>query len=427
MNMTKSKSIESIQHKINEKKAIVYTAEEFKQLVKNGKKPSLDEVDAVTAGSFGVISGTMAIMCVPVCEPGVFKRAVSLTLNGVPANIGPCPNESLGLVDITVNGTAHRDMTYGGGHLFRDLVSGNEVEVSVKTDDGRTISRNITLDEIPYAKMVTTRSFFKNYSCFATADEDVKTIFRGPECMKGGWNEATFSGCGDINPIQNDPECRFLKTGAGVFVNGAPGIVLGPGTRSNQSKPNLSVEADMHLMKPEYMGGFKTSAGPECTISVGTVFPVFDQKMLDDLIVTNKESAMPLCDVRDRKPICMGNYASVWTKDNDVVKADMSKCIHCEICSADLHCPRDAFPSKGIDRSLCMECGNCVVNCNGSAFSCDMGSVEFHMPDGNTINVPVIQRQSSRKIGKKVCEELKKSVSDGNWSLGFFRVDGGVQ
>lgn len=414
------KTIGEIQSRINKGKAVVYTADEFKKLIRNGKKPTLDEVDVVTAGSFGVVSGTMAVMCIPVAEAGVFKRAENLTLNGVPTNIGPCPNESLGLVDITVNGTAHRDMTYGGGHLFRDLVAGHEVEVSVETDDGRTIKRMITLDEIPYAKMITTRSFFKNYSCFATPEEDVDTIFRGPESMRGGWKEATFSGCGDINPIQNDPECRFLKTGAGVFVNGAPGIVLGPGTRSNSTKPNLSVEADMHLMKPEYMGGFKTSAGPECTISIGTAFPVTDQKTLDDLSVLNEDSEMPLCDVRDRKPICIGNYSSVWKDDNYVVKADLSRCIHCTECNADIGCPRDASPSKGIDRSLCMECGNCVSDCKGHAFSCDMGYVEFKLTNGNKKDVPIVQRQSSRRIGMQVCEELKDLVTNGRWSLGLF-------
>lgn len=420
-----SRTISEIQRRIDSKKAVVYTAEEFKELVRNGRKPSLDEVDVVTAGSFGVVSGTMAVLCIPLCGPGEFRRAESVTLNGVPANVGPCPNESLGMVDVTVNGTAHRDASYGGGHLFRDMVEGKGIEVSVVTDDGRTVSKTVTLSEIPYAKMITTRSFFKNYNCFATADGDVGTIFSGPRPMKGGWSEATFSGCGDINPLQNDPECRFLRTGAAVFVNGAPGMVLGPGTRSNAAKPNLSVEADMHLMRPEYMGGFRTSVSPECTISVGTAFPVLDQGMLDRLSVLNEDAELPLCDVRDRKPIASDRYSSVWKSGNIAVEADMSKCLHCGTCMADALCPRDASPSEGIDRSRCMDCGGCVSSCVGKAFSCDMGSVGF--PDGPAGGVPVRLRQSSRSIGLKVCEDLKRMVREGDWSLGLFNEIHGME
>ena len=433
---TVRRSVFDIQRKINDRTAKVYTAKEFKDLVRQGKRPTLEQVDAVTAGTFGIVSGTMAIFCIPVCEAGRFKHAEKVTVNGVPATVGPCPNESLGMVDIIVNGTARRDRDYGGGHLFRDLVEGKNVEVLVETDAGDTISRMVTLGEIPFARMVTTRSFFKNYNCFATPEEDVETIFCGPNPMKGGWAEATFSGCGDISPLQNDPDLRFLRTGAGVFVNGAPGIVLGTGTRSNAAKPNLSVQADMHQMRPEYMGGFRTSISPECTISVGTVFPVLDQDMLERLSILNEDVELPLNDVRDRKPICLDYYSSVWNDGNIDVKADTSRCLHCKHCIADEFCPRDASPSKGIDRSLCMECGNCVNHCVGHVFSCDMGKVRFEIdpsvPGGQKktfripvgqreeFDVPIGQRQSCRRIGLKVCDELKQLVEDGKWSLGYF-------
>ena len=417
--MTGGKSVMEIQKRISERKARVYTAQEFKDLVRSGNRPALEDVDVVTTGTFGVVSGTMAVMCIPICGPGEFKHAESVSINGVPANVGPCPNESLGLVDVTVNGTARRDAYYGGGHLFRDLVAGEEVDVSVTTDDGRTIIRWITLPEIPFARMITTRSFFRNYSCFATGDSEVDTIFCGPDPMPGKWGGATFSGCGDINPIQNDPGCRFLRTGAGVFVNGAPGMVLGTGTRSNPAKPNLSVEADMHLMSPCFMGGFRTSVSPECTISVGAAIPVTDPDVLEELSILNEDVPLPLCDVRDRVPICEGRYGDVWKDGNCEVAADVSRCLHCGVCSADASCPRDAKPSQGIDRALCMDCGACVDACTGKVFSCEMGSVRFGLPEG-AVDVPIIQRQSSRRIGQKVCEEIKDHVEEGRWSLGLF-------
>lgn len=409
------RSVRDIQGRIDRREARVYTAKEFKDLVRQGRRPALDEVDVVTAGTFGVVSGTMAVFCIPVCGPGEFRHAERVTLNGVPANIGPCPNESLGMVDIIVNGTARRDRSYGGGHLFRDLVARRTVTVEVVTDTGDVITKGVILDEIPFARMITTRSFFRNYSCFATTDGDVETIFRGPNPMRGGLSEATFSGCGDINPLENDPGMRFLRTGAGVFVNGAPGIVLGTGTRSSEAKPNLSVQADMHLMRPEFMGGFRTSVSPECTISVGAAFPVLDEGMLDALSVLNEDVGLPVADVRDRSPVSTDRYSSVWDDGNIEVRADMSKCLHCGHCTADDSCPRDASPSKGMDRTLCMECGNCIGHCPGHVFSCDMGAVRFGGED-----VPVAQRQSSRRIGLEVCDEIKTLVSQGKWSLGYF-------
>ena len=85
-------SLESVQKKIDSRRAKVYTASEFKDMVRR-RDPSSREADVVTCGTFGVMSGTMAILCVPVAEAGTFKRADTITLNGVPATVGPCPNE----------------------------------------------------------------------------------------------------------------------------------------------------------------------------------------------------------------------------------------------------------------------------------------------------------------------------------------------
>ena len=78
---TVRRSVFDIQRKINNRTAKVYTAKEFKDLVRQGKRPTLEQVDAVTAGTFGIVSGTMAIFCIPVCEAGRFKHAEKVTVN----------------------------------------------------------------------------------------------------------------------------------------------------------------------------------------------------------------------------------------------------------------------------------------------------------------------------------------------------------
>lgn len=410
--------MDSIQERIDGRRAKVYTAAEFKALVRGGARPPLDDVDVVTCGTCGIMSGTMAVLTIPVCGPGVFRHADSITLNGVPGNVGPCPNESLGLVDCIVHGTAKRDMGYGGGHMFRDLVAGKRIEV-VAISEGREFRTSVTLSGIPFARMITTRSAFKNYTGFVNgSEEDVKTVFSGPEPLKGACSQASVSGCGEINPLQNDPDMIFMHQGASAMLNGAPAMIIGVGTRSSQSKPNLSLAADMHLMRADHMGGFRTSEGPECLVSVGVAIPVTDGRVLEDVSVLDGDIGIPLADVRDRIPVHADTYASVW-RGNHAVAVDPSGCLHCRDCRADIGCPTDAEPSKGIDPDRCMSCGLCITTCTGGIFTSDLGHVRYGDRD-----VPIVLRQSSRGKADAVCVELKRRIDEGDWKLRCF--DGGL-
>ncbi len=408
------KTIDEVQRRISSGTAKVYTASEFKEMVRSGGRPTADDVDVVTCGTMGVMSGTMAILSVPVAGPGEFKRAETITLNGVPGTVGPCPNESLGLVDCIVYGTSHRDMGYGGGHLFRDIVAGMPVE-AVVTAEGRTIRRTVTIGDIPFARMVTTRGAFRNYTCFVNgSDTPFSTIFSGPEPLAPGLSEASVSGCGEINPIQNDPGLDYLRPGASVLLNGAPGMVIGTGTRSTPEKPNLSMAADMHMMSPEFMGGFRTSAGPECLTSVAAAIPVLDDRSLEGVSVLDEDVALPLADVRDRVPVHTDSYASVWGGDPSVAE-DRSRCQGCPECAADRSCPTDAHPSSGIDPGRCLSCGLCAASCVGGVFSVDAGSVDF-----GGKRVPIAVRQSSRFKAERLCSALKADVQAGRWFLRCF-------
>ena len=405
-------SADAVQEKIRSRRAKVYTASEFKDMVRRNDAEAR-RADVITCGTFGVMSGTMAVLSIPVAEAGSFKRADSVTLNGVPASVGPCPNESLGIVDCIVFGTSRRDMSYGGGHLFRDMVSGRTIDIEV-VSEGKTYRVGRKLSEIPFARMVLTRGCFKNYTCFVNASpEDRRTIFSGPPGLGGSLSEATVSGCGEINPVQNDPELIYLRPGASALLNGAPAMVLGCGTRSSEEKPNLSIEADMHQMRPELMGGFRTSEGPECIASVASAMPVTSERVLKGVSVLDEDIRLPLADVKDRRPQFSGAYASVWRGTDARISIDPGKCLKCSVCRADMMCPRDAKPSALVRSGLCMDCGLCVSTCAGGVFRAELGSVVF---DGK--KVPVKLRQSSRAIAEGLCAELKDRIAEGEWNLG---------
>ena len=112
------KTIDEINEKIAREEAIILTAAELKSIVRDGQMITARDVDVVTTGTIGVMSGTMAVMMVPVAEKCSFEKADSIWLNGAPAQPGPCPNERLGVVDLVIHGTSHADDRYGGGHLF---------------------------------------------------------------------------------------------------------------------------------------------------------------------------------------------------------------------------------------------------------------------------------------------------------------------
>lgn len=406
------KTIEEITTKIAHGTAVVYTAAEFKRKLADGEHLTAENVDVVTTGTFGVMSGTMAVLHIPVAAPGSFRQAEKVRLNGVPALPGPCPNEGLGSVDVVVYGTSHASHTYGGGHLFCDLVEGKEVTVEAESG-GRLFCRTVTLDDIPLARMVTTRSAFKNYLAVVNTKADpVPTIF-AVNALEGPFTGATVSGCGDINPLQNDPDLRVIGSGMRVLLNGGTGYIMGTGTRGTREKPNLAIFADMKGMAPGMMGGFVTSLGPECLTSVAVPIPVLDDSVLDSLRVTNDRIPLPVADVRDRVPFASASYADVWDGTDTDVLFSPESCLHCETCAARAACPAGALdPERGINPGRCVHCGACIGECPGGACTGSLGSLSF-----DTRQVPVILRQSDRARALRLCEDLKDRIVNRHFTL----------
>jgi putative methanogenesis marker 16 metalloprotein len=406
------KTIDEINSRIREGTAVVLTADELKVRVRAGETVTPEEVDVVTTGTFGVMSGTMAVLSFSVAKPGTFRKAERVLLNGVPAYPGPCPNERNGIVDLVVYGTAHRDHRYGGGHLFREIVEGRSIAVEVLAGE-QTLETTITLDQMGLARIVATRMAFKNYHAMINRSPDpVQTIF-SVTGLAGACTEVSVSGCGEINPLENDPERRFIGTGTRVLLNGGTGYVIGEGTRSSQEKPNLSVYGNMKGMDPLMMGGFITSAGPECLTSLAVPIPVLDQAALDQLLVLDAQVNLPIAGINDRTGCVASWYSEIWQGTDHQVQNDPSGCIHCETCSAAALCPTWAIsPGAVIDRDRCVNCGTCIQVCPGSAFSGSLGAVTY---EGRS--VPITLRQSDRVRGARLCTELKERIRAGTFSL----------
>ena len=413
------RSIDQINQKIDNGEANIYTAEEFKKLIKKGDAPSFDEVDVVTCGTCGVMSGTAAILNFIVSEPGEFIRANEVYLNGVPAYAGPCPNEWLGSVDVILHGTAHSiyDDNYGGGFLLKELLEGNSVDVRVESADGKTIENKITMADITRGQIIGCRMAFKNYTAFTNPNkESVSSIFAAVP-LEGNLKGLTFSGCGDLNPLQNDIPHNVIKEGGKVLINGAQGYILGDGTRSSAEKPNLMLTADLCEMDPYYIGGFKTGQGGEIYDTVTIPIPVLNEEIYNNLLVRDEDIDLPVADIKGRHlPLDNTNYGKMWADYDLRPQFDSSYCDKCDNCMVEEVCPTNAFKDKRLNLAYCYGCGMCAHYCRHDAFNMNTGDVDLEIK-GKEVNIPIICRQSDRLRANKLSLKLKKMIENKEFKL----------
>jgi putative methanogenesis marker 16 metalloprotein len=415
---TLKKTIQDINQKIKTGKATILTAEEVTSLVMAGEEPTAQDVDVITTGTCGIMSGTAALFHIPVAEPGSFKKAHKITLNGVPGFPGPCPNEWLGSVDLMVYGTSHSitDPQYGGGFLFKDLLRGEEIEIEVEDVEGNTIKSTASLDDFGTAQMIGTRFAFKNYTAFTNPGEDsVSSIFNAIN-MEGPFKGISFSGCGELNPLQNDPQLNSMHKGDRLLINNGEGLFIDTGTRSTPEKPNMMITADMKDMDPHYLGGFRTGAGPEVYNSVATAIPILDEEILQRTFIKNEDIVLPIADVRGRHSVLSQTNYGVWRDVDERPTYEREMCQKCSTCLVEERCPTHAFQNQELNRVRCFGCGMCAYSCPFGTFQMKRGNVIMDW-EGQERELEVCCRQSDIKRAREIARELKTRIEKGTFLL----------
>ncbi|WP_321423538.1 methanogenesis marker 16 metalloprotein [uncultured Methanobacterium sp.] len=412
------KSIHDINQKIKKGEATILTAEEVTHLVMDGEEPTVEDVDVVTTGTCGIMSGTAAIFHLPVAEPGSFKKARKITLNGVSGFPGPCPNEWLGSVDLMVYGTSHSitDPQYGGGFLFKDLLHGEEIEIEVEDIDGNILKSSATLEDFGTAQMIGTRFAFKNYTAFINpTSQPVSSIFNAVD-MDGPFKGISFSGCGELNPLQNDPQLNSIQKGTRLLINNSEGLFIGPGTRSSPEKPNMMITADMKDMDPHYLGGFRTGAGPEVYNSVATAIPILDDEILRKTFIKNEDIPLPVADIRGRHSVMSQTTYEVWRNVDERPTYEKELCQNCQICLVEERCPTKAFQNHDLNQVRCFGCGMCAYSCPFGTFQMERGHVLMDW-EGEIKELEVSCRQSDIKRARELARELKNRIERGEFLL----------
>jgi uncharacterized protein (DUF39 family) len=286
------KSFAEINEKIKKGKAVVVTAEEIIDMVKEkGEEKVAKEVDVVTTGTFGPMCSSGAILNFGHSDPPIKMQKV--WLNDVPAYAG------LAAVDVYIGATElskNRGMDYGGGHVIEDLVSKKKINlkaISYGTDcyPRREINTYISLDSINQAILFNPRNAYQNY-CVATNSSDrVLHTYMGILLPKFG--NATYSTSGQLSPLLNDPKYRTIGIGSRIFLGGGVGYVAFEGTQHNPKVERLDNEiplfpaatltliGDLKKMSRDFLrGAIYEKYGVSLFVGVGIPIPILDEEMV---------------------------------------------------------------------------------------------------------------------------------------------------
>ena len=415
--MPNKRKLSEIRNKISSGTANVITVQEFITQINTGEHITFEDVDVITTATKGLMSGIMGVFSFRLSPPKTLRKFTEISINGIPAFPGPCPNEYLGIADLIVYGTAQSQTReqYCGGSLFRELVEGKPVEILAKSSEGEKVEKELTLTDMQYAKLMGTRQAIKNYNAMLNCESyPIDTIF---SCLpfEPNKSELTFSGCGALNPFQNDPEFQSIGVGTPLLVNGAIGYLMGPGTRNYVEKPNMMTIAPMIQMSPEYMGAFKTSYGLEPICSIAVPIPILSERVFNNIVKSDKEVILKILSLVGREKVGEITYGDVW-ENNFVMKFNPEACKKGYECKTIDKCPTDAFIIKdglivAIDKSRCFNCGTCARLCP-DAFKLDLKSIPFEESE-----IPIVLRQSDRAGAIMLAEQLKLMILNEEFQL----------
>jgi len=295
------KTYAEINEKIKQGKAVVFTAEEIIDVVKEkGYAAAAREVDVVTTATFGPMCSSGAFLNFGHSDPPI--RMAKVWLNDVPAYAG------IAAVDAYIGATElseTKGMSYGGAHVIEALVRGERVELkatSYGTDcyPRKEIRTFAGLNDINQAYLFNPRNVYQNYSVAVNTSN--RTIYTYMGALLPNLGNATYSTAGELSPLLNDPYYRTIGIGTRIFLGGGTGYVAWEGTQHNPnqnrdingipiaSAGTLALIGDLKQMKREFLrAAIFDRYGVTMYVGVGIPIPILDEEMLKQTAVSNRD------------------------------------------------------------------------------------------------------------------------------------------
>jgi L-aspartate semialdehyde sulfurtransferase len=317
-----SRTIQEINQKIRQGKVVVVTAEAMTDLVKRkGAVKAAQEVDVVTTGTFSPMCSSGAFINFGHTKPAI--KAAKVWLNEVPAYAGLAAVDTyIGATEPTEDDPLNRvhpgQFQYGGGHVIHDLVAGKTVRLRATaygTDcyPNRKVNKKIRLADLPYAVLLNPRNAYQNYNCAVNLSN--KTIYTYMGVLKPKAGNANYSTSGQLSPLLNDPYYLTMGLGTRIFLGGAKGYIMGPGTqhrpdakRTKGGAPltpagTLMVMGDLKEMDPRWvMGVSMLGYGCSIALGIGVPIPVLNEEIARFTGVSDEELFTQIIDYGNDYP-----------------------------------------------------------------------------------------------------------------------------
>ncbi|MHA1270314.1 MAG: homocysteine biosynthesis protein [Candidatus Helarchaeota archaeon] len=308
------KTYEEINEKIKRGDAVVVTAEEMINIVEeNGPEVAAKEVDVVTTGTFGAMCSSGAFLNFGHSDPPIKMEHV--WLNGVHAYHG---NAAVDCYIGVTRMSDKRPFKYGGGHVIEDLLLGKPIKLratSYTTDcyPLEEIDTVITLEDLNQAILCNPRNAYQRYIC-ATNSTD-KTIYTYMGKLLPNFGNATYSGAGELSPLQNDPDYETIGLGTKIFLGGGIGYIIGEGTQHNPKSRfgTLFVKGDLKQMSADYLKGVNFEKyGTSMYVGIGVPIPILNAGLAKKCGIKDEEIMTEIVDYgiprRDRPNLGTVSY-----------------------------------------------------------------------------------------------------------------------
>ncbi len=338
------KTIDEINEKIKQGKALVVTAEEIIDLVKEkGVKKATQEVDVVTTGTFGPMCSSGAYFNIGHSKPRIKLGGGRTYLNDVLAYPG------LAAVDLFLGANALPDddprnrvhpgeFNYGGGNVIEELVAGKDIRLTATaygTDcyPRKKLETWINIKDLNEVVLFNIRNAYQNYNVAVNLSD--KTIYTYMGVLKPHLGNANYCSAGQLSPLQNDPHYKTIGIGTKIFLGGGVGYVAWQGTQHNpnvlrsengvpkRGAGTLAVIGDLKQMSPKWLVG-TSMFGYGCTITVGVgvPIPILSEEILRYTAVTDDDIWAPIVDYSDaypnQKPDILGEVSYAQLKSGSI-------------------------------------------------------------------------------------------------------------
>lgn len=299
--MAVKKTYEEINEKIRRGEAVVVTAEEIIDIVKEeGVENAARKVDVITTGTFGPMCSSGAFINFGHSDPPI--KMTKVWLNDVPAYAG------LAAVDAYIGATELSEtqgMIYGGAHVIEDLIAGKKVKLESEaygTDcyPRKEITTYINKDVLNEAYLFNPRNAYQNYA--VAVNTSAKTLYTYMGTLLPRLGNATYSTSSQLSPLLNDPFLRTIGIGTRVFLGGAQGYVAWQGTQFNPSQNRaengvptapagtLALIGNLKDMNTEYIRAATFHGyGITLFVGVGVPIPVLDEDVVEKASVSDRD------------------------------------------------------------------------------------------------------------------------------------------